>query len=340
MQATPTSLRRWALSGLVLLTALLAGCATGPRPRPDMARVRSASEPVPRALPRSAHGNPASYTVFGKTYHVLKSAAGYDRVGMASWYGPGFNGERTSSGERYNMYGMTAANKVLPLPTFVRVTNLQNGRHVIVKVNDRGPFHPGRIIDLSYTAAYRLGMTRHGTALVRVQAITPGRNRGNASGPSRQFRSTVAHDRQTQAARARMQVASDTRDSPTARSIDAVTTDRPPEVRPSTPAGHAAPSRIRPAVAPLRQRAGHATPKPVAGIDRYVQVGAFGELRHARERIARLRRAGFRHAFIEHPRPGDHLYRVRLGPFYGPARADDVRARVRRLGIHADLVSP
>ncbi len=340
MQARATSRRAWALSGLALLAALLAGCASGPRPGPDMSRVHSASEPVPRALPRSAHGNPSSYTVFGKTYHVLKSAAGYDRVGMASWYGPGFNGERTSSGERYNMYGMTAANKVLPLPTFVRVTNLQNGRHVIVKVNDRGPFHSGRIIDLSYTAAYRLGITRHGTALVRVQAITPGQGSGNGNRPSGQFRSAVSHHGQTRSARGQMHMASDTGTAAFARSIDTVATDRPPEVRPPVRTAPAAPVEADPAAPPARRQARPAAARAGDTPGRYVQVGAFGELRHARKRIARLRRAGFRHAFIEHPRPGQHLYRVRLGPFYGPGGADRARARVQRLGIHADLVSP
>jgi len=184
MLTTRDSALRLALLGL--WAAVLAGCASGPtRPQPNAAKLNAVPNPTPHALPRSPHGNPDTYTVFGRTYHVLTSARGYDRVGLASWYGPGFDGERTSSGETYDMYDMTAASKVLPLPTYVRVTNLENGRHVIVKVNDRGPFHPGRIIDLSYTAAYKLGMTQKGTALVRVRAIDAAGDASRDKAPSR-----------------------------------------------------------------------------------------------------------------------------------------------------------
>lgn len=132
------------------------------------------ADAVPRVEPRSHSGNPASYVVFGKRYRVLETAAGYDQKGIASWYGPNFHGHRTSSGDVYDMYAMTAAHKTLPLPTFVRVTNLRNGRTVIVKVNDRGPFHENRIIDLSYAAAKKLGIIKDGTGLVDVKVITPG----------------------------------------------------------------------------------------------------------------------------------------------------------------------
>ena len=111
---------------------------------------------VPKAEPKSQYGNPSSYTVNGKTYYVLKNAQGYDKKGIASWYGTKFHGQLTSTREPYNMYAMTAASTELPLPTYVRVTNLENGRQVIVKVNDRGPFDKDRIIDLSYVAAKKL----------------------------------------------------------------------------------------------------------------------------------------------------------------------------------------
>jgi rare lipoprotein A len=129
---------------------------------------------VPRAEPRSAHGNPPFYDVFGQRYTVLPSADGYLEHGVASWYGPNFHGGNTSSGELYDMYGMTAAHKTLPLPTYARVTNLRNGRSVIVRINDRGPFVANRLIDLSYTAAAKLDMIRDGTTLVEVRALTPG----------------------------------------------------------------------------------------------------------------------------------------------------------------------
>ena len=167
--------------GLVLvLAALIAGCSTrGPRvshhkplppPPADLAAIPDA---VPQWAPRSRYGNPSRYSVAGHTYKVLKEARGFRQRGIASWYGPGFHGKRTSSGEAYDMYAMTAAHKTLPLPSWVRVTNLDNGRQVVVKVNDRGPFHPGRIIDLSYTAAWKLGMLGRGTAPVEIEVVTP-----------------------------------------------------------------------------------------------------------------------------------------------------------------------
>ncbi|HET9388545.1 MAG TPA: septal ring lytic transglycosylase RlpA family protein [Steroidobacteraceae bacterium] len=140
---------------------------------PPPARVDSIPDAVPRWEPHSAHGNPPFYNVLGKRYVVLANADGYDERGVASWYGPTFHGENTSSGERYDMYAMTAAHKTLPLPTYARVTNLRNGRSVVVRINDRGPFVANRLIDLSYTAAAKLDMLRDGTTLVEVKAITP-----------------------------------------------------------------------------------------------------------------------------------------------------------------------
>lgn len=131
---------------------------------------------VPRVEPLSTRGNPAFYEVMGKRYFVQQSAAGYIERGVASWYGPGFHAASTSNGERYDMYAMTAAHKTLPLPSYVQVTNLSNGKSIIVRVNDRGPFKDGRIIDLSFTAAAKLDMQRAGTALVEVRAITPGQS--------------------------------------------------------------------------------------------------------------------------------------------------------------------
>jgi len=132
----------------------------------------NAEDPTPHPEPRSHYGNPAQYSVEGQTYQVLPTAKGYDRIGIASWYGRKFHGQLTSSREPYNMYAMTAANRRLPIPTYVRVTNLTNHRHVIVKVNDRGPFRKDRLIDLSYAAAKKLGFADRGTAKVRVTAIT------------------------------------------------------------------------------------------------------------------------------------------------------------------------
>lgn len=128
---------------------------------------------VPQIEPKSRSGNSSVYEVFGKRYKVLGSADGFRERGYASWYGKKFHGRKTASGEVYDMFAMTAAHKRLPLPSFVRVTNVGNGRSTIVRVNDRGPFHKGRIIDLSYAAAAKLGILGDGHALVEIEALTP-----------------------------------------------------------------------------------------------------------------------------------------------------------------------
>ena len=156
---------------LGLSLALLGGC--GSTRFPGSRDVSQVPDAVPRVEPLSRGGNPDSYVVFGKRYYPMKSSQGYVERGIASWYGRKFHGRNTSNGEVYDMYSMTAAHKKLPLPTFVEVTNLENGRQVIVRVNDRGPFHGNRIIDLSYAAASRIGMLSKGTALVEVRAIDP-----------------------------------------------------------------------------------------------------------------------------------------------------------------------
>ena len=166
-------------SPTLLLLLLIAGCSTAPirppptPPLPPPGDIAAIPEPIPKAEPRSKQGNPPFYTVLGRRYFVLATAEGYLERGVASWYGPGFHAAATSNGERYDMYAMTAAHKTLPLPAYVQVTNLRNGRSVVVRVNDRGPFKDGRIIDLSYTAASRLGMLKDGTTFVEVRALTP-----------------------------------------------------------------------------------------------------------------------------------------------------------------------
>lgn len=125
----------------------------------------------PKNEPMSRYGNPGAYKVGGRTYDVMTSAHGYRARGLASWYGTKFHSQRTSSGENYDMYSLTAAHRTLPLPSYVRVKNLDNGRQAIVKINDRGPFHSDRIIDLSYGAAAKLGILPKGTANVEIEAI-------------------------------------------------------------------------------------------------------------------------------------------------------------------------
>ena len=175
-----------ALAALTATTLLLAACAGAPRrasappapvPSPPV-NVDAIPDAVPRVEARSTRGNPPFYEVAGRRYTVLASATGHVERGVASWYGPDFHGKSTSSGEPYDMYAMTAAHKTLPLPSYARITNLLNGRSVIVRINDRGPFVANRIVDLSYTAAARLDMIRNGTAFVELQAIVPGENGG------------------------------------------------------------------------------------------------------------------------------------------------------------------
>lgn len=173
---------------LITGALILSGCATTPSSSPQSSRYEhdqdftpdataensgEAQEPVPKAEPRSAMGNPASYQVLGKEYQVMPDASGYREQGVASWYGMKFHGHRTSNGEIYDVYQYTAAHKTLPLPSYVKVTRLDNGKSVIVRVNDRGPFHEGRIIDLSYAAAVKLGINRQGTAKVEVEVVQP-----------------------------------------------------------------------------------------------------------------------------------------------------------------------
>ena len=158
------------------LTVFVGACSTGPGDRAPSspADVSAVPDAVPRAEPRSRYGNPPYYEVFGKRYYVMASGHGHVERGVASWYGEKFHGRRTSSGEPYDMYAMTAAHKTLPLPSYARVTNLSNGRSVVVRINDRGPFVDNRIVDLSYTAAQRLDMVGPGTALVELEVLAPG----------------------------------------------------------------------------------------------------------------------------------------------------------------------
>ena len=149
----------------------------GPHQRPP-AGLDGIADATPRAEPLHRYAN-RPYRVFGKDYRPLAAVQPFRQRGMASWYGKRFHGQRTASGEPYDMYKMTAAHPTLPIPSYARVTNLANGRSVVVRINDRGPFHAGRIIDLSYVAAHRLGYIGAGSAQVQVEAIVPGATRSS-----------------------------------------------------------------------------------------------------------------------------------------------------------------
>ena len=157
----------------LLVTACTGGVRGDGPPSSGSARVPDLpDDAIPRPEARSKYGNGPVYEVFGKRYTVMPSSNGYRERGVASWYGKKFHGNLTSNRETYDMYQMTAAHKTLPLPSYVRVRNLQNGRSIVVRVNDRGPFVHNRIIDLSYSAALKLDMVRNGTSLVEVTAIS------------------------------------------------------------------------------------------------------------------------------------------------------------------------
>jgi rare lipoprotein A len=170
---------RWRVL-LVVATAVAAGCSSvprggyyqddGPHHRPEV-DVSKVPDAVPRNEPVSER-NSRPYNVFGVNYRPLKSAKGYTERGVASWYGKKFHGQRTANGETYDMYTMTAAHKTLPLPSYLRVRNLNNGKSVIVRVNDRGPFRENRIVDLSYAAAAKLGILGTGTGIVEIEGLS------------------------------------------------------------------------------------------------------------------------------------------------------------------------
>ncbi len=172
-------IRILALSAVFLLFSCADEVVKDSAPSASSVDIDSIPDAVPRSEPRSKYGNPNSYEVFGKRYHVMKDSAGFTQRGIASWYGNKFHGRRTSNGESYDMYAMTAAHKTLPLPSYIEVTNLKNKKHVVVRVNDRGPFHENRILDLSYTAARKLGIVDSGTGLVEIRVIEPGSRANN-----------------------------------------------------------------------------------------------------------------------------------------------------------------
>jgi rare lipoprotein A len=253
---------------------------------------------VPRVEPRSRYGNPPFYEVFGKRYYVLASSADYVERGVASWYGPGFHKIRTSTGESYDMYGMTAAHKTLPLPAYVRVTNLQNGRSVVVRVNDRGPFVGNRIIDLSYTAASRLDMLRDGTAMVEVHAIDPGLP---------------------------------TRDPPAPLLAAA-------PIPPSSGQGGAAASiggAGTPVSAPAVMQGAAAAPALAPRAALFVQAAAFADPANAERLAAKLRGGGFGKIFVRDDFiAGRRMYRVRIGPVPDVPEFDRIVAALEQAGVH------
>jgi len=191
---TVLSTQHSVLAITVLLVIALAGCGSapskpggyylddGPGANPP-ANLDSIPEPIPKIEPLNPYTS-RPYTVLGRTYTPQTQLAPYKQRGVASWYGKRYHGQKTSSGEIYDMYALSAAHTVLPLPSYARVTNVANGKSVIVRVNDRGPFHEDRLIDLSYAAAHRIGIIGQGSAMVEVEAIIPGSSEAPPAAPA------------------------------------------------------------------------------------------------------------------------------------------------------------
>ena len=247
---------------------------------------------VPKREPITGAGNKSPYTVLGQTYVLLPSSKGYRSTGIASWYGTKFHGQSTSNGDKYDLYEMTAAHKTLPIPTYVLVTNLENGKQAIVRVNDRGPFVSNRIIDLSYAAAVKLGYADKGTAFVEVAAI-------------------------------------DVDNWPPRGTPDAPPAVTPPlaPVVPLRQSVSPAPLPQEPVVAPTS-----VTPQPDAapaanagGAQFFVQAGAFSDRRAAETLRARLAKVQGAAVTVQPTAAAPILYRVRIGPLQNRADAEQLR---------------
>lgn len=246
---------------------------------------------IPDAIPIVHSGNYKKdpYSVLGKTYYPRPTARGYQEVGTASWYGTKFHGQATANGEIYDLYGMTAAHKTLPLPSYVKVTNLDNGRSVILRVNDRGPFYSNRVIDLSFAAAKKLGYADMGTARVKVEGIEPSQwwaNQGMIAPNS---------DKEAKAAMAKKQQQVAAKSIPVATiKKDVLLEYKPPKDQHAIPASKT-------------------NGQPIEGI--YLQVAAFSNPDAAELLKQRLIEITANPVFISSVVQGQQtFYRVRLGP--------------------------
>ncbi|MGQ4880270.1 septal ring lytic transglycosylase RlpA family protein [Billgrantia sp. LNSP4103-1] len=284
--APSTSAERYAMSGDAY-----------PQDPPDVSQIPDA---VPRVEPPSRGGNRPVYEVWGKSYNVLPDARGYERQGTASWYGEKFHGYATSNGEIYDMYKMSAAHRSLPLPTYARVTSLDNGRSVIVRVNDRGPFHSDREIDLSYAAAARLDILDRGTGRVKVEAIDP--------------EAWLAENGSVETNR-------------TAEGTVQSAPDRASRSDAAAQAGAGATSRAAPS-ATSEASASNEADSDAEVI--YLQIAALGSADSARALKARLERE------LSHPvRVADAtgMYRIQVGPLAHTGQVEPARAELRRAGF-------
>jgi rare lipoprotein A len=309
------STQHWVAASL--LAAMMSGCGTTPKAPPTRpggyylddgpgAKTPANLDSIPDAVPRVEpinRGTARPYVVMGKSYTPMASLAPYKARGIATWYGRRYHGKQTSSGETYDMYAMTAAHTTLPIPSYARVTNLKNGQSVVVRVNDRGPFVDGRIIDLSYTAAHRIGVLAGGAAMVEVESIVPdGTGAMVASVPPPPAAPTPTPESAPLAAAREPE--------PPATQLPA--TAPPPAVTAGTPP------------VPVTTEAG--------GI--YLQLGAFGSRENAENFLARMKIQVEWLASTLHVFSRDGLFRVHAGPYTREAEARQAADRVNQaLGV-------
>ena len=306
---------------------------------PDLDCIR---EPQVTAEPRSRVGNKSPYSVLGKQYRVLDRVDGYVEQGTASYYGNKFHGRRTSNQEVYDMYAYSAAHKSLPLPSFARVTNLDNGKSVVVRVNDRGPFHEGRVIDLSYAAAVKLGITQRGTGRVEVRALTPdGASLAAAPAPA-PVPAPVAPSAMDQLVgalpkdAARYHVPAKAGDTPSAAGFEAwmkANGVRVASGRPATPMASSTASAVLSApAAPVRETAPAPASMPLPPALQ-LQVASFSSRDNADRALARLVAAGIAEARLSDvPGAARPLWRLRVGAA-DAASAEALAGRIASLGF-------
>ena len=272
---------------------------SGPQAAVDREALKALPDLIARSEPRVAAGNFSPYVVLGQTYEVLNQADDYAEEGLASWYGTKFHGRATSNGEAFDMYTLSAAHKTLPIPSYVRVTNLNNGLATVLRVNDRGPFHDDRLIDLSYAAAVKLGFDLNGTAPVRVEMLAA--PYGTVVPRTRLARNAVRDDTQTI--------------TPAARSRTAA-------------AGGAAVSAASSTAAAVSTASAVATSTESVANNFYLQAGAFRS-REAAERMMKLLRELLgRRVSVVLESGQDSIHRVRIGPLLSLAEASSVQNKL------------
>ncbi|MDP2827728.1 MAG: septal ring lytic transglycosylase RlpA family protein [Sulfuricellaceae bacterium] len=254
------------------------------------------AEPKPEPLHRFAN---RPYTVLGQTYTPATQLGGYKKQGIASWYGRRYHGQKTAIGDTYDMYGMTAAHPTLPIPSYVRVTSLSNGKSVIVRVNDRGPFHSSRLIDLSYTAAWKLGVIGGGTNLVQVESVLSAEPSPGAPVVATLAPTTIV-----------------------AQPLDATTSAAPLSVPPAAEQPVIAP----PPAAQAGSRA--VPPTTISDGQVYLQLGAFSSRENAESFGSKVRMSLGKLVDKLQVVEGNNLFRVRLGPYANRADANQIASQI------------